>query len=386
MGFGKHLIERSVGMKEMLKKKRIWLLSLFPLGLIVLLIVRHNEYIAEYWFARGIYRFFEQSVGFITGLIPISIAEIGLYCSPFLIIYIVFRMVRRLVRGKENRKQTIARYVVNALCVASTAYFLFMVFCGVNYYRYPFSKIYGLTVETYSIEELYGLCEELAIQANDLRAQITSVDEDGVFRLSTSDYETAKEAKRIMSEFGNKYDTLSGYYSNPKPVLASRAMSYTETTGLFVAITMESNVNVDVADYGIPATMCHELAHQKGYMRENEANYIAYLACTDSDNIEFRYSGVMDALSYATRQLYDHDIELYKKIRDMYSEEVLADRIANSEYWKTYHNEVISTVSSKLNDTYLKANNQESGEQSYGEVVDLMLAEYRARKASEATN
>ena len=76
MGFGKHLIERSVGMKEMLKKKRIWLLSLFPLGLIVLLIVRHNEYIAEYWFARGIYRFFEQSVGFITGLIPISIAEI----------------------------------------------------------------------------------------------------------------------------------------------------------------------------------------------------------------------------------------------------------------------------------------------------------------------
>jgi hypothetical protein len=94
----------------------------------------------------------------------------------------------------------------------------------------------------------------------------------------------------------------------------------------------------------------------------------------------------MDALSYATRQLYDHDLELYKKIRDMYSEEVLADRIANSEYWKTYHNEVISAVSSKLNDTYLKANNQESGEQSYGEVVDLMLAEYRARKASETTN
>lgn len=386
MGGGKHLIERSVGMKEMLKKKRIWLLSLFPLGLIVLIIVRHNEYIAEFWFARGIYRFFAQSMSFITGLIPISIAEIGLYCGPFLILYIVFRMVRRLVRDKENRKQTIARYVVNALCVASTAYFLFMVFCGVNYYRYPFSKIYGLTVETYSIDELYGLCEELAIQANDLRAQITSVDEDGVFRLSTSDYETAKEAKRIMSEFGNKYDSLSGYYSNPKPVLASRAMSYTETTGLFVAITMESNVNVDVADYGIPATMCHELAHQKGYMRENEANYIAYLACTGSNNIEFRYSGVMDALSYATRQLYDHDIELYKKIRDMYSEEVLADRIANTEYWKTYHNEVISTVSSKLNDTYLKANNQESGEQSYGEVVDLMLAEYRARKASEATN
>lgn len=373
-------------MKELLHKKRIWSLILFPLGLIILLVVRHNEYIAEYWFARGIYRIFAQVWSFITGVIPISIAEIGLFCSPFLIIYIVFRMVRKLVRDKENRKKTLVRYIINALCIASTAYFLFVVFCGANYYRYPFSEISGITVEKYSIEELYGLCEELALRANELRSQITSVDEDGIFKLSTSYHGTAKEAKRIMRELGESYDSLSGYYSLPKPVLASRAMSYTDTTGIFVTITMEANINVDVADYGIPATMCHELAHQKGYMRENEANYIAYLACMNSDNIEFQYSGTMDALSYATSQLYDHDIELYKKIRDMYSEEVLADRIANSVYWNTYHNEVISTVSSKLNDAYLKANNQASGEQSYGEMVDLMLAEYRARKASELSN
>lgn len=369
-------------MQEMLKKKRIWLLALFPLGLIVLLVVRHNAYIAEYWFARGIYRILAECLSFITGLIPISIAEIGLYCSPFLIIYIVFRMVRRLVRDKEKRKETIARYVVNVLCIASTGYFLFMVFCGANYYRYPFSKICGLSVETYSVDELYDLCEELALKANALRAEITSVDEDGIFKLSTSDYQTAKEAKRIMNEFGKNYDSLSGFYSIPKPVIASRAMSYTDTTGLFVEITMEANVNVDVADYGIPATMCHELAHQKGYMRENEANYIAYLACINSNNIEFQYSGVMDALSYATSQLYDADIERYKQIRDMYSDEVLADRVANAVYWNTYHNEVISTVSSRLNDAYLKANNQKSGERSYGEMVDLMLAEYRARKAN----
>lgn len=373
-------------MKEMFKKKRIWLLSLFPLGLLVLLVVRHNAYIAEYWFSRGIYRMYAQSISLITGLVPISVAEIGLYCIPFLIIYIVFRMVRRLVRDKENRKETIARYVVNTLCIVSTGFFFFMMLCGANYYRYPISKICGLTVETYSVEELYGLCEELALKANDLRAQITSVDEDGIFKLSKSDYETAKEAKKVMSELGKNYDSLSGFYSVPKPVIASRAMSYTDTTGLFVSITAEANVNVDVADYGIPATMCHELAHQKGYMRENEANYIAYLACINSDNIEFQYSGVMDALSYATSQLYDHDIELYKKIRDMYSEEVLADRIANAKYWNTYHNEVISTVSSKINDAYLKANNQASGEQSYGEMVDLMLAEYRERKVKEETS
>ncbi|WP_167957556.1 DUF3810 domain-containing protein [Anaerosporobacter faecicola] len=364
-------------MKELRKKKRIWLLLLLPLGLFILLLVRWSPFVAEYWFSRGIYRVVEEAYCFITGLVPISIAEILLYLSPFLLIYVVFRMVRKLVREKEDRQQNLARYVLNLLCIVSTAFFLFMVLCGVNYYRYPFSRVCGLTVETYSIEELYGLCEELAAQANVLRAQITSEDEAGVFQLSTSDFETAKEAKKAMTELGKQYASLSGYYSVPKPVLASRAMSYTDTTGLFVTITMEANINVDVADYGIPATMCHELAHQKGYMRENEANYIAYLACMNSDNIEFQYSGTMDALSYATSQLYDHDVELYKQIREQYSDEVLADRIANSQYWKTYHNAFVSSVSSKLNDAYLKANNQTSGEQSYGEMIDLLLAQYR---------
>ncbi|WP_310603278.1 DUF3810 domain-containing protein [Anaerosporobacter sp.] len=368
-------------MRELLKKKRIWLLTLFPLGILILLVVKHNEYIAEYWFARGIYRIFAQTWSFVTGMIPISIIEIIICCSPFLMIYLVFRVVRKLVVDKENRKKTIGCYIINVLCVISTGYFLFMVFCGANYYRYPFSKECDLTVETYSIEELYGLCEELALKANDLRAQITSVDEDGIFKLSASDYEIAKQAKKVMTELGETYDSLSGYYNTPKPIFASRLMSYTDTTGIFVTVTMEANVNVDVADYGIPVTMCHELAHEKGYMREDEANYIAYLACVNSDNLEFQYSGTMDALSYATSQLYDNDVELYKQIRAMYSEEVLADRLASSAYWKKYHNDIVSSVSSKINDAYLKANNQTNGEQSYGEVVDLMLAEYRKRNS-----
>lgn len=366
-------------MKEMFKKKRAYLLGLLPLGVIILIIVRQSPYIAEFWFARKIYRIGSSILSFITGLVPISVAEIGLYLMPIALIYLIYRMVHKIVRDKPRRRQHIARYVMNALCIISTGYFLFMVFCGANYYRYPFSEECGLTVETYTEDELFGLCQELALTANALRAKITSVDENGLFKLSKSDYATAKDAKEIMKEIGKIFPSLEGYYSIPKPVLASRAMSYTDTTGLFVEITMEANVNVDVADYSIPATMCHELAHQKGYMRENEANYIAYVACMNSDNLDFQYSATMDALSYATSQLYDQNQERYQEIRNMYSEAVLADRLANAKYWDQYHNQIISTVSSKLNDAYLKANNQTNGEKSYGEMVDLLLAEYRLR-------
>ena len=70
-------------------------------------------------------------------------------------------------------------------------------------------------------------------------------------------------------------------------------MSYTEITDIYT-LTMEANVNVDVPDY-TPFTMCHEMAHQRGFMREDEANY-RYLVGMSSDNVELMYSSTMYAL------------------------------------------------------------------------------------------
>ena len=45
----------------------------------------------------------------------------------------------------------------------------------------------------------------------------------------------------------------------------------------------------------------------------------------------------------------------------------------NNEYWDQYEGKV-AEVSNQVNDTYLKLNDQKDGVQSYGRVVDLMLA------------
>ena len=68
---------------------------------------------------------------------------------------------------------------------------------------------------------------------------------------------------------------------------------------------------------------------------------------------------------------------MYFKIRDQYSLGVLKDIRANSEYWQQFDDTVISTVSDKINDTYLKANAQTDGVESYGRMLDLLLAKYR---------
>ena len=54
-------------------------------------------------------------------------------------------------------------------------------------------------------------------------------------------------------------------------------LSYLGISGIFIPFTCEANVNATLPDWEIPFTACHELAHQRGFAREDEANYVGYL-------------------------------------------------------------------------------------------------------------
>jgi hypothetical protein len=369
-------------LKSMLRLKRIYLLVLIPVSLLLILLAKKSSFFAEQVFALHIYKWLSQIISMISGLIPISLAEVLVITFPLALVTAVLLFLIHILKKKGIRRQVFLKGLVNSICVASIGLFLFTILAGINYYRYPFSRYSGLTITDSSMEELYSLTESLAIQANELRNQTEDRDADGVFRLSESKYQLAKLADQAMEALARKYSVLDGYYSAPKPVLLSKLMSYTEITGIFFPFTMEANVNVDIPDYTIPATMLHELAHLRGFMREDEANFISYLAGMESESAELKYSSTMLALIISGNALYDQDPELYFKIRDQYSEGVLKDIRANSEYWIKYEDTVVSTVSNKINDTYLKANAQTDGVQSYGRMLDLLLAKYRKEQES----
>lgn len=367
-------------MKKLLKLKRNFLLLLFPISLILIFIARHSSYFAEKIYALFIYRYLSQFLSTITGIIPVSLAELIVIILPFLIVAIICRFIIRILRDKNNMKEHIIKAVINILCTGSVLLFSFVMLGGLNYYRYSFSYYSNLEVRESSIDELYEMTKALAHQANELRSKISNEDENGIFKLSKNKYQIAKEANLAMRSLAEEYQVLSGIYGSPKPIFLSSLMSYTETTGIFIPFTMEANVNVDIPDYSIPSTMMHELAHLRGFMREDEANFIAYLAGMSSDNVELMYSSTMLALISSGNALYNQNRDLYFEVRSIYSDGVVKDIRANSEYWAKYEDTVVSTVSNKINDTYLKANAQTDGVKSYGRMVDLLLAKYRADK------
>jgi len=152
-------------------------------------------------------------------------------------------------------------------------------------------------------------------------------------------------------------------------------MSMANITGVYSPFTAEANVNTEIPGYTIPFTAAHELAHLQGYMREEEANYLAFLACSCSENTDLLYSAYFNAYIYTSNALYSVDRDAYLRVRKKLSEDVASDLKANNEYWHGYDS-FVADISDTVNDTYLKVNGQTEGTDSYGNVAELLAFHY----------
>ena len=223
------------------------------------------------------------------------------------------------------------------------------------------------------------LCGNLASDSNVLRAK-AETNGSSVMKLRSRGFtENAQKARAALGGLSKKYPLLRPGYSAPKPVLASRLMSRCNITGMFFPFTFEANVNTDVPEYTIPFTMCHELSHLRGFMREDEANFIAYLACRSSSDTDFQYSGAVTAFTYASNALFSADSSAAGKIYSGLSSGVRRDLQFNNQYWDSFKGPAADAATS-VNNSYLKANSQKDGVQSYGRMVDLLLALQRSEK------
>lgn len=357
--------------------KRLWVIVLLPLGLIIIGAARQSSAFCEFY-ANTVYPFMSGALNYLFSMTDISVAQIIIVAfAVFLAFYTLVTILSLIFRPQRLKK--LLSYAINLVCIFSIVFFLFSVTCGINYYRPSFAEEEGIKVEEYTSSELEGLF-------NDLVSRLNAAKKD--FNGSHRNFkENAALAEEYIKALAEKYPSLSGDYGPPKPVNFFGWMSYTNITGFFFPFTYEANVNDSAPAVSLPATMCHELAHLRGHMREDEANYIAYLACVESGNSEFVYSGLMLAYSHTASALYAEDPEAYSKAAANLDGDVKKDLADKREYWQKYEG-AVADISDTVNDVYLKANNSKDGVKSYGRMVDLLLAEYRMKinETEENTN
>lgn len=355
-----------------MKSKTLWktVLWVFLLTIMLQICARNIPGFGE-WYAVTVYPLFLTTVSRLFSILPFSVAEFLLYG---MLIGGLVLFVRGLICCVK-KKITVITFLRSG-CTLTVFLIIFLLFgftitCGINYHRTPFSEREGWETKPVALSELEALCRYLGEEVTK-ESSLVQRGTNGV--MVTDGLPLRKESVNCMQALGKEYDSLSGYYSMPKPVTFSSLLSYQETQGIYTPFTIEANYNRDIPDYNLPHTICHELSHLKGFMREDEANFIAFLACRESEYPEFRYSGAMTAFVYSTNALYKNGgKEAYREIVAGLPENVRKDFANNSAFWKQYKGPV-AKVANKVNDTYLKMNAQEDGVKSYGRMVDLLLS------------
>lgn len=355
-------------------------------GMVVLLniIAWSSEAFCD-WYIRYVFPVWVNTYGRLTGLFPFSVGEWLIVAGVFLVIAAVilmiasaFRWIIRRCRARHVDKQdkssraphvtrpsvTRGRGRFDKLCCGFYTFFAWVLLavlvlmtlnCTILYHATPFSEKYFATEKgTYTLQDLTALRNMLVEKCNELSGQMQRTEEGEII------YEGNMRKKAIsdMQALGETYDALQGLYPMPKPLYFSDFVSQQYMLGYYFPFSMEANYNKVAYVTNLPVTMCHELAHLKGYIQEDEANFIGFLACISSDDLLFQYSGYLSVLNYVNNDFYEAVGEDYER----YMAEVQIDR-------QVYED-------AGFVETSLKLNGVDDGMVAYSRVVDLLLQWY----------
>lgn len=361
------------------KRLRFWLFcaGLPALGFLLVTWAKSSQWAAEYLFARGITRVLTTPLTFVMNLFPFSVAELLLYG---LVLSLPVGLIVCCVRPRAKKWRRFGGWV---LCLLTWGFFLFQTLFVVQFGRESLDSMLCYDTGDITAQELYDTALPLLKEANALCEDVWYTD-GGDSRYQPG--QTLQESNRALLRHTytgfSRMDAdtavpLGWISARPKPVLFSLGLSYAGITGIYIPFTGESNVNILNPSFEIPVAAAHEMAHQKGFSREDEANYIALSVCMRDADPYVRYSGYVCAFRYVANSLYRADKELYRALMAQLDPRIQKEFDYYNQWWKQFEGKV-EEVSTQINNTYLQASGS-LGVISYGLVTRLLVGEYRSR-------
>ncbi len=356
------------------KKTSLILLLCGLFSVMVLKITAFFPYFVEYFYARFLY---QKILYPITTFIRVHLRFINIGELLFYMFFVIvfFTMAKGILKALKNKHiRDFYPYGRQIISIVSIVIILFVWGWGLNYNRPSLLQLMELEevpinsetlTNTYLtvLEDINALADHPDILRDD-ETFVMIYDGNPWYAGPEDGYDRLKEELSLIE--GMTIAKAKGLYS-------SYLLNYADIAGIFSPFTLEPFYNKTIPDAYKDQTAAHEVAHSLGFAHEDEANFLAYLSCSLDSNPAVQYSGQLLALTYLGNALYRLDSEAYYEIREDYHPYIEADLKASSDFWRQFEGP-IQEASNQLNDTYLKANNQESGILSYSEIVHLLVA------------
>lgn len=351
-------------------KKRLILLIIFIAVAIALIVISMSKLWVENNFTYGWYPGFSKFQRFITGSVPFSIGDIIYILVSAWIIYKLTKNIYLLF--KKNLTTRIAfRKLIKFLLVMVCVYVIFLVFWGLNYSRKGISYQLELKKPQYDTADLVHLQSYLLQKVNSAKERALLSDpvyppDSKIFKRSVIAYHQAQDSFPFL-----KYEIPS-----IKASLLGNIGNYLGFTGYYNPFTGEAQINTTVPDFLIPSITVHEMAHQIGYAKENEANFVAFLVGTHCQDALFEYSSYLDLFMYTNAQVKYFDSTSGNIALSYLRPEIKSD-IAEWRRFNLAHRSFVEPVIHWIYGKYLKLNKQPQGIRSYDAVVSLVIAYYK---------
>ncbi len=348
-------------------------LVLFAFGFLALIV--HIISIISLDFADFVTRYVGGSVRFVlaklTGWIPFSLAEMILVSLPVILAILVVMGVKAV---RSDKKHAYLKYICILLAIITTFYSLFVFTLSAAYQGRTLYEKLGIEKPKYEDPaDLIALCEYLRDSAKECAKDIKFNEKNG----SVMPYSRG-ELNDLLNEAcikaSEKYAFIAPLRSHFKDVILSVPMTYTHISGVYTYYTGEANINTNFPDYTIPYTAAHEMAHQRGIAREEEANFVAYLICMESDDNYVRYSAYINLLEYVQSALSKADKAAYRDFYRTLGDDIITEYRAYDNFFDNYRKNIAADVSGAINNAYLQSQGQSAGTMSYSFVVGLAIA------------
>lgn len=348
-----------------LQRKHILLSVLLPIQIGFIQFLKGKPQLVEHYYSNSIYPTISKILRTLFGWLPFSFGDA-------LGIFLLIVLLQNVFHLFKNRFKNILPKTVRLTASLSVLYFCFYFFWGLNYFREPLAKNLNLTQSKYTTEQLITTTKIVIHQLNKHQLKITKNDTIQVEVPYTAD-EIYKKSVKGYTVLSKTYPQFVYEIPSVKSSLVSLMQSYNGTSGYINPITNEAQINNLIPKTAIPVTTCHEIAHQIGWSAENDANFIGFLTSVANDDEYFKYSGYRMALNYCLREVRKRDKEVYKQLWKTINKGILKDFNASYLHWKQYKNPIEPYIK-KGYSSYLKANKQTKGIDSYSYVVDLLIA------------
>ncbi len=360
-----------------------FVLALSGAGLISLFFaLRHRQDLMRR-LSLGVVQPLHHRLAKLSAALPFSLAE-WLYALVIVgaLVYIIFELLQLRRPGRSAR---LWRLVVRLTALGLDVYALFCLLWGVYYYGDDFLARSGLSVGAVSAEELELVTLYFAERVN-AWSDLVPRDASGLCR--TDRQAALSRSSGIFARAALRFPCLDGPEVPVKGMFFSRFMSAIDFTGFFCPFTAEANVNMDFPEALFAATVAHELSHQRGVAKEQEANFAAVLASLESGDADFCYSACLLAYVHLSSALGEADPAAQQMIWEGLCPEVKADLQANRDYWARFDTPV-QAVADTVYEGFLQSYGQTLGMRSYGACVDLLVGYYgdaaRARFSAAET-